>query len=640
MIKLRKTIVDEKKQLIGFVVEGRDRDLDGFTDEMVLKPMPLRVFRERCFSNKQIRVTNRGIKEIGKFKINKLPMTVLVNNSLKDIGNKMELVEKIVSNDKLLGFRVLFGDGSKSNLTYSNVIQLSYWFRPKNFIVKTSASNKRFISGKPGVMKLEDLPEIVISKKDKDTKKAVGAIVGSGVVGNGAVAGCVGSGVVGNGAVAGSGVVGNGAVAGSVGSGVVDGSAGASDVDEKDGIDIRKVRVTGELDNEKDILDIFDTLVEFRGLIIKLPDEEYKATGTSSTKTAGDFVQLNVGEYAYPLIGFSENKLNVNGNFRKPGMVVVEFGPGNLVPVQVFTHNTKSIFYNGENYIKRLGVAIPKEHNDEFINRFESSVSVKQIEDTKLIQSVTALTGKTNMLFYEVNTDRLDLMRDNKVNQYYLSNKDIKLLVESMYIPKLINKYLSKTHGAIAELNREVNINHKELEGKMPIGLYAGMSQEYKDKLGEAGIDIYTGEFYKTEKKKKNKKGEDNTVYIDYMVDGFDISKLTCKKIKEAGIKGVGLPESVIKTIRELESINDKKKRLIKSYEVVDAMNDKINEIRKKLWLHKCAMFIEGNKSIIHPRDNKNWVHDTSRRADDKIYNCIEPGCEGLMLRVSNIDLV
>ena len=69
MIKLLNTIVDEKRRLIGFIAEGKDKEFDGFTDEKIVKPVKLQWLADRNFKNNQVAISKAGIEQLGNFKI-------------------------------------------------------------------------------------------------------------------------------------------------------------------------------------------------------------------------------------------------------------------------------------------------------------------------------------------------------------------------------------------------------------------------------------------------------------------------------------------------------------------------------------------------------------------------------------------
>ena len=585
MNKLVKTIVNESRKLIGFVIEGKDKDLEGFSNEKVQRAVPLKVLADKKFTNNQITFTGKGFQEKSNFKINDLPMAAMINNSLVDINNKIALTHRYLQNNEPIGFGVQFGDGTTDKFAYVNIIQLSYWFKPDNFVVRTSTNKKKFIAGKPGAVKIEDLPTIVVGEKPQITPKKVK-------------------------------------------SGAKEESATVA---------------TGIFNNAIDLMDIYNSLQTCEGVVIKLPDESYIAAGKNTVKASNEFHTLGVGEYAYPSLGFHDTKINANSSFRKPGMVNIEFAPGQTLPVQSFTYATKSIFLAGENHIKRFGVAMPKESEASFVETFGKSLSIKAITNTQLIQAITSLTGKTDYVFYEIDTNKIDLIAESKFDTYIMPASEIKDTMESLFIPKLISKFLSPTHGLILELKKKVTMPHQEAAGKQPFGLYAGMNKDFQDKMMMAGIDIYTGAFVKTTKPDPNAKPtvkeEDNGASIEYQIEGQDFKYWTYKKIAECGTLGVELPQEVIGLIQALAKMPDDEIKMQKAYELYELADTKVEAIKKKMWFHKCSMYLKGKKAKVHIGDAASWALNTKRKTKAKIYNCVAPGCEKLMIAVLNAEI-
>lgn len=589
MIKLIKTIVDERRKLLGFIVEGKGRELEGFSDEKIQKQVPLSVLAEKGFVNNQIAVTARGIQEKGNFKINDLPMTVFINNQFVDIDNRMALKKRFIQNNEPIGFTVAFADGTMDNFTYPNVIQLSYWFKPDNFIVRKSANGKSFISGKPGMLKLEELPtEVIGEKKEKEAKRVKSA------------------------------------------------------AQHQD-----KVQDTGTLDHDIDIIELYGYLKKVDGLVIKLPYEKYKRVGVNNVVASNEFKALGVGEFAVPDLTFNATKLNANTIFRKPGMVSIEFGPGVTMPIQSFTYNSKTIFLNSEVHVERLGVAIPKEIESEFISKFGRSLSLQAITDVQLIQSTISLTGKNNLVFYELDVNKVDLISKDRLDGYILPTDNLYGTVDRSFIPKLLAKYLSPKKGLIAELKKQVALPNTNAKGKEPIALYGAMTPEFREKITEAGIDIYTGSFNKSVrvdeaelKERADTKAKDETaVTIDYCIEGQDLKKFTYKKIVELGALGKGLPAEVLQVIQKLSGIVDLKERLVEALKLFNRYEAEALSIKNKLWYHKCAMYIKYGRNKIQQEDKVNWVLDTNRNTKAKIYNCTTPGCTGLMVALLNTEI-
>ncbi len=589
MIKLIKTIVDSHRRMIGFVVEGKGTEFKEVSNEKVQRPMLLDALTGMNFVNNQIAITPKGVQERGNFKVNELPMTVYVNGQFIDVDNKIALSKRYLQNNEPIGFEVVFSDGTKDNFTYPNVIKLSFWFKPDNFVVRTSANHKKFISGKPGAIKLEDLPTQVIGEKKENKPKRV-----------------------------------------------------KSAAQEES-----KVEATGMFNNALDIFDLYGAIHQCDGLIIKLPGEAYQNTGKAQVETANEFKALGVGEYAFPKLSFNETKLNANTMFKKPGMVSVEFGAGATMPIQSYVSKAKSIFFNAENHIEKIGVALPKSAEASFIKAFGKTMSVQPIKHDQLIQSITSLSGKSDLVFYEVNTNKIGLLSDEKIAQYTLPTEKLMSLVDELFINKSIVKYLAPGTGLIGELKKTVKIPHQEVAGKQPIGLYAGMNADFRQKITEAGIDIYTGAFIKTTRPEKSdvaeaeaeKKKEDTSVVIEYCIKGKEHKVWTYKKIAEAGKAGVGLPQEIISMVKYMESIADPVKKMQEAYRLHKEYEAKRDEIIEIIWKHKCAMYLASHKLGIHQHDKAAWKIDTGRKTKATVYNCVKPGCEGLMIAVLNTEI-
>ena len=169
MIKITKTIVDSNRRLIGFMMKGKEKEFGGFSKDIIERGVPTDSLLNQKFSNNQIAVVNRKIVERNNFKINSLPMTIYTGDGYVDIDNSVNLIKRYVQNNKNIGFRVRFSDGSEDNFQYENVLMLCHWFRPGNFAIRTSSKGLQYICGKSGVA-LEDIPATVIG--DEPEKKA------------------------------------------------------------------------------------------------------------------------------------------------------------------------------------------------------------------------------------------------------------------------------------------------------------------------------------------------------------------------------------------------------------------------------------------------------------------------------------
>ena len=584
MIKVVKTVVDQHRRLLGLVLEGRDRQFGGISNERVQKPVALDTLKKINFNNRQVSITPQGIQELGKFRLNQLPMVAVVDNNYINVDNRIRISHKFEKDNQIIGFTVNFADGSQDNFTYPNVIQLSTWFRPDNFIVGTSSTGRKYVYGKPGMLKIEQLPTTDLSN-GKDNKSKPKAAKTSA----------------------------------------------------------QHVRKTGMFNNVVDIIDIYEELRKCDGLLIHLPNEKYTPASGGTTEAGDGFMPLGVGDYAYPTLSFSRNKLNANANFRKPGTVMVDFGGGAVTPVQSFTYNTKSIFLDAENYIKRFGVAIPQSYENDFSNALGSSLSIKKINNTQMIQAIMSLTGKSNYVFYEVDTGKIDLISTRKYDSYRLSAQEIKQLLEENFNPWVISKYLSPTYGLGAEIKKTTNIDYNKISGKDPLVLYSAMGEAFRDKISAAGIDIYSGAYVKRQNIiPKVPKGAPNKepVTIEYRIVGRDPNSWSYKKIEEAINKGGGLPKEVLDTCTKIKNIKDTKEQVIQLNKVYKKCDKRVYHMHKLLWLHKCVTYLEGGKSTVHSHEPGLWTpYPRSRSKKFKVYNCVEPGYEDLVISIANVDI-
>lgn len=575
MIKLLNTIVDDKRRLIGFIVEGKDKEFDGFTDEKIVKPVRLSWLADRNFKNNQVAISKAGIQQLGNFKINTLPMVAITPNGYVNVDNTITLLGRYISNNEVVGFHVAIA-GEKANYTYKNIIDLSFWFKPKNFIVKNSSTGKLFIAGKTGI-KLEDLPTEVIGEesKAKRTKSAAK----------------------------------------------------------------EKTAVDGMVDNEFDIMDLYSYLSGIGGQVLMLPTEKYIRTGTATTAAASTFIPMGIGEIGSPYVKVGEVKLNANTNFKKPGMVNVPIGGGSI-PVQTFVYREKTIFRNGDNHVKKFGVVIPKGNTEEFIKVFSKGMVVTPLTDNGITQPFSALIGRNDVDFFEVDASKVAMFSKDKINNSVLTNKQIYELVHRLYINKLIAKYLGTRGGVLKEL-KDAGVKLEEATGRKIMPMFAAMNDEFRNNIEACGINIYDGSFTSTQKVEKKDKdaGEkvvDDTVSIQYAIDGEDAGKLTYKLISAKDSK---VPAEVIAIVNLIQSIGSDEEKAKKARELLKETDNEMDEIKKKLWMHKCAMYVIGKYEKIHTHNTTQWVLNTKKRTKAKFFNCIDPSAEGLMVGLENVDI-
>ncbi len=586
-MKLVKTIVNTNNQLIGFWIEGKESEFGGFGQIEVQRPVQLEEMIRSGFRNSQVAIQNGNIVELKDFRINSLPMSRFDGQgNFSEVDNRVMLVSRIIMDGKLAGFKVRLC-GTDINFRYDDVIRLSNWFKPGNFIIRV-VNRKMYIAGKPGTLQLEQLPEEVFGANvETSKKKRLGT-----------------------------------------------GGATEENINSKG------------IYNDKDLLTLYSIVREFDGVILKLPSEEYIRTLKYDKKVAGEFRDLGVGEIGDPYIKFGEKKLNANTNFKKVGNVMVPVTGGMPFPVYTYTHTTKSIFVNGEHHIKRFGIAVKQEGVDKILAEYKDSLVVKPITDKDVTGPISQLTGKPDLAFFEVDTSKLSIISPDRAEKYILPNKEVKAVVEQLMRAKTHNKYCN---GALKDINDMARASKIYLvpDDKKPFGLYAGLTPQYLKAVHEAGINIFTGAYIKLQDVNKEEDSEDDiegapAVEIEYGVNGTDIARLTYKAMCDPTMRSVKshpmVDAQLIKLIDEVNSIKDIKERFKAVLKYQEGLEKCIYDCRRKLWMHKMGMFYAGNGKI-HTHDRTVWIDKGSRSSNMTVYDCVEYGCDGLFLMVKGTTL-
>ena len=93
-VKITGSIVDNKGNLIGLMLKGRECDFGGLTTSEMVKPMTIAAIVSSKFSNSQIKVLQGKIVEHGKFKINSVPMYMLNGNEYSQIPSNEVFIRK------------------------------------------------------------------------------------------------------------------------------------------------------------------------------------------------------------------------------------------------------------------------------------------------------------------------------------------------------------------------------------------------------------------------------------------------------------------------------------------------------------------------------------------------------------------
>lgn len=590
MLKLTKTIVDGKRTLIGFMIKGKEKEFGGFSTNEIEKGVPVPRLVKEKFNNNQIAIINNKIVEKSTFKINSLPMVVFTNNGYVDIDNTINLVGRYVQDNENVGFRVKFSDGSEDNITYANVIMLSKWFRPGNFSIRNSAKGKQYICGKKGGPNLEDLPATTIGDKPEVQPKRM-----------------------------------------------------------KSAAKEAQTAFSGAIESGYDIIDIYNFISDCNGCVINLPSENYEAATENGETTLDSFTSLGIGEVAQAKPMFNATKINVNASFKKVGMVPVEIN-GTKQNITTFVYRTKSLFLNGENYIKKFGIAVPTDKEAELVKLLGRSLALEKIEDSSITSPLGQVIDAKSLSFYKVDSSKLDLISKEKIKDSVLNAKQIVAICKKMYDLKLVSKAVGPRGPIQKELKETLGEDGvAQVKNQKPFGIFAMMNEESLKAVSEAGIDIYTGAYTvagdPVAKKANSESDSDDyeePVTIEYILKGYDASKLTGAKVIEA-VKANAtdkVSESVIKLVNDVLNVKDDSKRLAAAIKTYNATEKKIEELNKKLWMHNASMYLAGGKKRIHTHDSKNWVVDTTTRVKNAtVFACNSKGAEGLTVKFTGVEI-
>lgn len=578
--KIVGTVVNANKQLIKLVVKDSDTGrIDG---------LPISELIKTGFDNDQFKITPSGVEELGSFKLNNVAMALDIgNNEVKMIKNDIMVTKRFYDeNGNYLGVEVRYAAGGKDAITLKQLSNMQLYFKPYNFIIKKNENGSLFLTGKDGVCKLDDIEKVVIrnNKTERKTKEhATTKIVNN---------------------------------------------------EEK----VRTLDI--------DILDIFDFVDAVNGRILKLPSEIYKTENKNSKVVYGSSFRPYYGiEIATSKLIFPDSKVNVSMNFKRPGYVMVD-GVGK---VDTYTYSSKKIFNNGESTMEKLGVIIPSDSSDRLLEMREHGLKVRSIEVSEDVQGVfKGIIENKKYSIYEIDTKSICLMTKEKQEKSILSIPDICNNCCGYYELKTFSK-IAGPRGYLMKLFKEEagdkwfkDVCKKEIAYNL---------REYNDEqlkaIKEAGIDIYSGSYTKlvgdTELHNdavESKKSSSDDITIDYTFCGLDASSLTGKDIYNSALAND--TETLSKDMIKLVLLIRAEKTVKDRYELTKKLSDKaannINRINKTLWMHRAAMFIEGNKTNVHVQDRKDWELDKRNRSKKyDVYDYIGNKDVDLKIRLSGV---
>lgn len=586
MLKITHSIVDDKRSLIGFIIKGTEKEFGSFSSNVIETGVPVCKLINDKFTNNQISVINGKIVERNKFKICDLPMVVYDKQSggYNNIDNSVNIISRFVQNNENIGFRLKFADGSEDNLKYANVILLCKWFKPGNFSIRSSSTGNQYICGKKGGVNIDDFPAVIIDEKPKAKRT-------------------------------------------------------------KSAAKPAQTEFNGAIESGFDIIDVYDFIRDCNGCIIKLPGEEYKAATPDGKKIVEGFTPLGIGEVATATPIFGNTKINATAGFKKVGIVPVNIN-GQNTNITTFVYRNKSIFLNGDNYMKKFGIAIPVEKEKEVVEKLGRSLAVEKIEDAAITQPLGQVIDAKNLVFYSVDSSKIDLISAKKRESSILTASQLYALVLRYYELKLISKAMGPKGGLMKTIKKSIGEDAvAEAKGKKLVGIFSMMNEDALRVIKEAGIDVYTGAYTEAGVSQHSESGDSaktESIEIDYAIKGYDVAKVTGAKILDycKSNATTKLPADVIKTVNSVLSHTDLKEQYEIANNLYKATEQKVSELNRQLWMHKASMFINGNKTKIHSHDSSVWIPDTSSKATKATsYICTEKNLEGLTVKFTGVTI-
>lgn len=569
MLEVVGTIVNEQRTLVGLVIEGKPADFGEIGTGKVRKPIEIASAKKLLHNCKNFTVSGgriEGVKE--KNRLCYLQMYDLAGN---EVDNEIDLTKKIVTDGKIIGFDVLTKfNKSMARYRYQDVVTLCGWFKPGNFIVKYTSDGKAFISGKPGKMKLEELPTEEILKPSKRAANRKDGAVKNPVVNKR--------------------------------TGVIDTN-----------------RIDSVMKNSLDIFTILDAINSCDGLVIYLDDSDNKYENTLDTKvkTGDDFVPLNIGLIGVPYPDYSIDKMKVNIKFKKPGFVSVD----EFTKAYAYTYSTRTIIKNGVNYIKRVGIAVSKEKAPELVsyfNRCGGELHLTRLNDEKTIKGMEALNGKRGLEYFVCDLSKVGVMSKKKIESSKADTDTVSKLV----------KQLAYNKGCIKGLKEAIKVyaGPEALKDKSVSPMYAGYNDDMLAKVAAAGIDIHTGAYTVTVATDKESKGTDSTetpISVQYSIAKFNINGVTAKDMFDDNDKAnKNAVYCMIKN--KYGKLSEYVRRDIKgAKEELKKLDAENHKIEKKLWEINAAMLQETGYKRVYKGHGDLWREVPSRSKNGRKYECV-----------------
>jgi len=586
-VTLKKVVIDMRGALIGFVVEAPASFFGAIGDEIIDYTKTLADLKAMQFCNKQVDMRSGRITELGNFKLNSLPCMVYTDGKLIDIDSSISLTGRFTSGSKVIGYKVRFeGFPGKpeANKRTEEITQLAKWMKPTNFMLRHNyESGKLYLNGKG--CSLSDLPETVIG--EKKTRKGTDTPVRARNQGQPIQGG-----------------------------------------------------VDPSIENTFDILDIYNIIGELNGQVIHFPTEKYEAVSESGTKTEEGFQSSNIGELASPYLDFNSQKLKVNAQFKKLGYVMVNINNRGAAPINTYIHRTKSIFVAGEAHIKRFGVVVSQEKQNELMNRLGKSLAITPYNLGSLASAVSRFGSVPNPVCFSIDASSLSLISKEKAKNSLLTAEEIANLCKKRYEAKIIRKYCN---AMMSDIKKELGgkVVSEKVQSKEIYSEFRLYSEDILDALREVGFDIYSGAYSRTSEASntsdKTSKDKDTGVSIAYFMKEYDDSKKTAAILKKA-VKSKDtsvLSENILDLLVGGESISSPFARFTWAEKTARKADRQLASIERQLWMHNATMFKMGSKNLVHTHDAADWIPMPTKATTYEAYQSKK--VDGLVLKLSGV---
>lgn len=552
MIRLVTTIVNQQLSIIGFQAEGKAKEFGELGTATVTRNLSVQDLINAKFKNNQISLANNTISEQGDFKIRNLPVVMFIEGSHNMVP---------ISNELTLEQRVLVNGELKGfdvTIAGKKARLMNSDIINKASIFKPTnfvvrtKDGKSYIAGRPG-MSLNTLPVATLTSDKKTTgKKATRTLTQQG-----------------------------------------------------------KAHSMTYI-SPFDMITLCDALEKLGGKFIYLPGVIYNRTTRLDKETSKEFKKTGV-EISKPEISYSEKKVNLNLPFNQIGQLIVDVA-GVSKTYYPYTYRMKTVFKEGKLNAPYLGIAIRTDQVNALQQMFGASMSLSVITDVMTNMYVKTFLSVKDPDAYSLlalDTRNLSSMSMKTAGEKQLAEKDIYNTVNNLFNMKAS---LSYVRGLRKELESLLST-----DGKSPrplYGPYRSVSDVELHALEEAGIDIYTGAFIKTEESTHagdSDADEEKEVAVEvaYGIAGMKSapSFSVIRKNKEKALAKFAIAARLVDEADKIygESGNpDHQYEKLKKLE--ESISNKREEMIKTLWLHNVACHTLGAHQDIKVKDRQNWA--------------------------------